>query len=246
MGIFNKFRSFLGEDDGGIRNDAARGEPETEESYRAAAAPDDEDVSDDTKVDEPAFDESGDEDEEEDLVEEEAEDDRESDDEEEDLDGEESEELPRQANTERPLASRAPAQNTRTTSERGDDSRSRPPSKKIFGSAEELMLEEVQVRLSSAGAKLLEQLNEPLLIKLLGTDRSFLVNPKTLEKGVEVLKDGGAPSTAPECTISISEHNLLKVAAGELNPQLVLLTDKTQVLGKAGLAVYFFNLVAPR
>lgn len=47
------------------------------------------------------------------------------------------------------------------------------------------------------------------------------------------------------CVISISEKNFRRVAAGVLNPQIAMLSDKIKVEGNFGAAVYFFNLVAP-
>ena len=51
---------------------------------------------------------------------------------------------------------------------------------------------------------------------------------------------------APDCTIRLSEDNLLRVASGDLNPQVGMLSDKIRVTGKVSFAVYFFNLIAPR
>jgi hypothetical protein len=47
----------------------------------------------------------------------------------------------------------------------------------------------------------------------------------------------------PDCTISLTGSNLMKIAYGELNPQIGMLSEKIQVTGKAGHAVYFFNLM---
>lgn len=49
-----------------------------------------------------------------------------------------------------------------------------------------------------------------------------------------------------DCVIQISEENLLKIAWGSLNPQLAMLSDKVKVSGKLSLAIYIFNLIAPR
>jgi putative sterol carrier protein len=46
-----------------------------------------------------------------------------------------------------------------------------------------------------------------------------------------------------ECTIEISESNLIKVAHGDLNPQIAMLSNKVKASGKLALAVYFFNLI---
>ncbi|MFM1847500.1 MAG: sterol transfer family, partial [Pseudomonadota bacterium] len=51
---------------------------------------------------------------------------------------------------------------------------------------------------------------------------------------------------AADCSIRLSEDSLLRVASGDLNPQVGMLSDKIKVQGKVSFAVYFFNLVAPR
>jgi len=69
--------------------------------------------------------------------------------------------------------------------------------------------------------------------------------------------DGGSGGAAPttsetrsvlpdHCSIKISDENLMRIASGDLNPQLAMLSDKIQVDGKHSIAMYFFNLVAPR
>lgn len=50
---------------------------------------------------------------------------------------------------------------------------------------------------------------------------------------------------APQVTIRLSMQALLRIAAGDLNPQMALVSDKVTVTGDHGLAMYFFNLVAP-
>jgi hypothetical protein len=67
------------------------------------------------------------------------------------------------------------------------------------------------------------------------------------------ISQGSAPqsnnpqaSATPDCVIRINQTNLLKIAAGDLNPQVAMLSSKIKVSGRASLAIYFFNLVAPR
>jgi hypothetical protein len=63
--------------------------------------------------------------------------------------------------------------------------------------------------------------------------------------GGEVVKTSTS-TAAVDCTIQLSEHTLLRIAAGELNAQVAMISDKVKVRGTSGLAVYFFNLIAPR
>lgn len=55
----------------------------------------------------------------------------------------------------------------------------------------------------------------------------------------------GAAAPQPDCTITISEANLLRICSGDLNPQVGMLSDKISVVGRLGLAIYVFNLIAP-
>lgn len=49
-----------------------------------------------------------------------------------------------------------------------------------------------------------------------------------------------------DCTIQIKESDLVRIALGSLNPQIAMLSDKVHVIGQTQLALYFFNLIAPR
>jgi SCP-2 sterol transfer family len=48
-----------------------------------------------------------------------------------------------------------------------------------------------------------------------------------------------------ECVLETKTLHLLRIAQGDLNPQLAMLSGKIKVSGKIEPAVYFFNLVAP-
>lgn len=50
----------------------------------------------------------------------------------------------------------------------------------------------------------------------------------------------------PECTLTMDSVALKAVARGNLNPQLAMLSGKIKVAGRSTLAVYIFNLIAPR
>lgn len=56
----------------------------------------------------------------------------------------------------------------------------------------------------------------------------------------------GNADSGTECTISLSENSLRRIIAGELNPQIGMVSDKIRVGGRAELAMYFFNIVAER
>lgn len=46
-----------------------------------------------------------------------------------------------------------------------------------------------------------------------------------------------------DCVLEIDERTLMRIDRGELNSQLALLSEKVTVRGRAGIAVYFFNLL---
>ena len=47
----------------------------------------------------------------------------------------------------------------------------------------------------------------------------------------------------PDCTITIEAQDMLGIADGILNPQIAMLSEKIQVKGNSGLAMYVFNLL---
>jgi len=55
------------------------------------------------------------------------------------------------------------------------------------------------------------------------------------------------PDVAPaDCRLVLNDRTFMAVYEGNLNPQVAMLTNKIAVEGNSSLAVYFFNLVAPR
>ncbi len=109
-----------------------------------------------------------------------------------------------------------------------------------FRDANEVLLDELEQRYVRANERLKAQLTGTVLIDLRGKKR-FMFTPTSSRP---VIKEAEASSKG-ECSITLSEIELLRVANGELNPQVAMLSDKIHVEGKLNLAVYFFNLVAP-
>lgn len=46
------------------------------------------------------------------------------------------------------------------------------------------------------------------------------------------------------CIITTDAVHMLSIAAGHLNPQIAMLSEKIEVSGRVGPALYFFNLIA--
>jgi putative sterol carrier protein len=107
--------------------------------------------------------------------------------------------------------------------------------------AREVLTQFVSNRSERADDKLRSHLVGKIVIRVEGTSEQYLFE---LIKGrAQVLEDSSAIG---DCTIRVSEANLMRVVAGELNPQIAMLSGKIKVEGKAKLAIYFFNLVAPK
>jgi putative sterol carrier protein len=111
--------------------------------------------------------------------------------------------------------------------------------KRFFKIAKELILDELPLRAKEASPKLKDCLVGSVAIKLKERGEQYQVLWNA--DGFQVSEGAGAA----DCTIHLSEQHLLKIASGDLNPQIAMLSDKIFVEGKLSLGVYFFNLVAP-
>jgi ubiquinone biosynthesis protein UbiJ len=107
--------------------------------------------------------------------------------------------------------------------------------------AKEWLTEELPARAQRANERLRAQLLGRIRISLTDTNEQFL-----FDWSADSPKLMPATDSAADCSISISAANFLKIAAGELNAQIASLSNKVNIEGKASLAIYFFNLVAPR
>lgn len=107
--------------------------------------------------------------------------------------------------------------------------------------AREVLTQFVANRSERADEKLRSHLVGKIMVRVEGTSEQYLFE---LIKGrAQVQEDS---SSSADCTIRVSEANLMRVVAGELNPQIAMLSGKIKIEGKAELAIYFFNLVAPK
>ena len=105
--------------------------------------------------------------------------------------------------------------------------------------AETLLTDEILERARRADVKLRSQLTGKILISL--DDGNYL-----FDWSKENVSAEKSDATSADCSIALSDANLLSIASGDLNPQIGMLSEKIVVNGDVGLAVYFFNLVAPR
>jgi len=114
-------------------------------------------------------------------------------------------------------------------------------SKKNF-SLGELLEQEVPVRASVAGDKLRISLTGSIVVQIDGKKQRHVYDWSASELQSEVTEE----DQRGDCLIRVSEENIMRISRGELNPQIAMLTDKIKVEGKNELAIYFFNLIAPR
>lgn len=105
---------------------------------------------------------------------------------------------------------------------------------------EELLLEAVPQRARSAGEKLKLHLTGKTLISLKNSTDRYLLD----WSGAEMITSKAASDDA-DCKITLSESDLMKISTGDLNPQILMLSHKVSVSGKADHAIYIFNLIAP-
>jgi len=117
--------------------------------------------------------------------------------------------------------------------------------RRTFQNADELLLDEVKSRAQRASVRLKECILGTFLIELTNGKR-YGFDCRQAEMVVAPLTGDLGAHAPPDCSIRLSEDNLLRIASGDLNPQVGMLSDKIRVQGKSSIAVYFFNLIAPR
>jgi hypothetical protein len=109
-------------------------------------------------------------------------------------------------------------------------------------SAEEVLMSELPGRAGGASPKLRELLTGTILISIESLKKHYRIDWSQPQLKVEIV----TTPAAADCTISLNEDNFLRVANGDLNPQIAMLARKIRVEGKKDLAMYFFNLFAPK
>ena len=117
----------------------------------------------------------------------------------------------------------------------------RPPHPK---NVDDLMLQTLPWRGRKAGESLRTMLAGSIQVRLRDAPQgAFLVQ----WNGPELQVTKGAPATGFECEIESTSDQLMRVAAGHLNPQIGMLAGKIRVTGKnTSPAIYLFNLLAPQ
>lgn len=108
-------------------------------------------------------------------------------------------------------------------------------------SAAELFEDEIVQRANRDQVRLRPYLTGKIIVEIEDKKKKYL-----FDWSADAVKCGATNENESDCKISITEEHLLKIAAGDLNPQLAMLSDKVKVKGQLSLAIYIFNLIAPR
>ena len=126
--------------------------------------------------------------------------------------------------------------------DRDGDESDRPRQERRVQNAEDILVRDLVANASRGSARLKELLAGTILVRLSDSGKRYLIDWSQPELKANSV---GKEATA-DCTISLTEDHLRKIAQGDLNPQIAMLSDKVRVEGKKGAAMYLFNLIAPR
>ena len=107
---------------------------------------------------------------------------------------------------------------------------------------DDILVRDIVLNAGRSGPKLRELLAGTILVQMTDSGKRYLIDWSEPELRSSTV---GKEATA-DCTISLSEDHLRRIASGELNPQIAMLSEKVQVAGRKGAAMYLFNLIAPR
>jgi len=142
------------------------------------------------------------------------------------------------------VARRKPASRARSRRKSDAETKEKTGSRrsKKAMTAAELLEQEVPVRASASGDNLRVSLAGSVVVQLEGSKTRHVFDWSSAELKADVTEQ----DKKGDCLIRLSEENLMRISRGELNPQISMLTNKIKVEGKNELAIYFFNLIAPR
>lgn len=132
-------------------------------------------------------------------------------------------------------------------------------SRRAIQNGRDVLCEELPERAQRAAIRLKPFLTGVLVVEFTNSGERFVFDwrddaPKTLpiSRDVVVTLDTGAgvsvanDKVQADAIIALSEHHVMSIRSGDLNPQIGMLTEKIRVKGKVSPAVYLFNLIAPR
>lgn len=112
------------------------------------------------------------------------------------------------------------------------------------GSVHELLTSVISNRAHRDQVKLRPYINGTVLFQLTDSKKNYIFDWSSEKLRAEPVTKPEEAAGA-ECTIRMNENVLSQIAAGDINPQIAMLSNKVNVSGKVAYAVYIFNLIAP-
>lgn len=113
-----------------------------------------------------------------------------------------------------------------------------------FDRAQEFFTEGLTARVERITDKLRSQVDGLIQISVIDKKEHYYLDGRG--GALQVLEKLSDKKDSADCVINVIEKDLLKIVEGGLNPQVAMLSDKIKVEGKSALAIYFFNLLAPK
>jgi SCP-2 sterol transfer family len=154
--------------------------------------------------------------------------------------------------TNQPAGAAAP-QEEPLEEELDDEYDNQPVARKLIQNGRDVLCDELPDRAQRAKLRLKPYLTGALAVELTNSGERFVfdwrgddLKVSPLSSDVTLTIGEGSDSSTVECIVSLNEQSLMAVRSGDLNPQVAMLSDKIRIKGKVGMAVYLFNLVAPR
>lgn len=117
---------------------------------------------------------------------------------------------------------------------------SRPVTRMRPKNPKELFLEAIPYRAKESAATLRTHLTGKIGFSIQDTNEKFCIDWSSAECQVKA----NHPETL-DCHVSLSSGDLMRIASGDLNAQIAMLSTRVLIQGKADYAVYVFNLIAP-
>lgn len=107
---------------------------------------------------------------------------------------------------------------------------------------DDLLTNVITANASRAGVKLRPFITGKILFQITDTNKNYVFDWSG-EKATSVLLPKGQEEQNIDCYISVNENTMQKIASGDINPQIAMLSNKMNIKGKVSFAVYAFNLL---
>lgn len=123
--------------------------------------------------------------------------------------------------------------------------RSAPQKRRAFSNGVEV-LEYIPERIHSLPPRLHENLLGVVAVEVTDNNLANVKYRRYVDWRSEKILCSELYEGVPDTTVTVSEHVLMEISRGNLNPQIALVSNRVRVSGKVGFGIYFFNLISPR